>query len=876
MPCLSCGSPNDDGAARCGECGEPPRPPGLPFLSQGTLLYDSAYAIGTCVGVGRFGLTYTATMRGTMQPVIIKELVLQGCVRVGVTLVPRGGWNEDHLDDARQRFLHEGQALARLDHPNLAPIEGTFEESNTAYVVMEHLRGRSLARLLQQRGGKLKEADAVEYVLKAGEALEAAHRIGILHGDVKPRNVFLVDPVHAREGSRVILVDFCTAGRLAGGNGQGRLASSPGYSPPECYPQQVQPGPYTDVYALAAVLYHCLTGRRPPEAPARTKGQALAGVRQVNPWIHARVAQAVMRGLETESWRRPQTVAEFLDELRFGKGGVSVPPTPPTDRPGKSSLPGSAPAAAPLPPPARVPPGSPPRDAPTAPPFRSPRGTPGAGPLEQPDREPWPPPLAPRSLAEPGVPRVAGFAPLIYSVRTPATKADAPGRGARVSAVVGKKGMSDPPSSPPLPGQGASGIGNPSAGPARQPVASRGGRVRAPAAWAPPVPLVSVVRIPVRRASLSRRQSPSDHAGGPRESQASEPAPGSHPVANLANRRRRTLAWALTALLALGVWAVMARSPRLPESGRGDPPAPGASSMATSSWAAHRQALTVLAFSSDGRRLLSGGQDHTARLWEIDGRQELHAFQVAGSVTGIAFSPDGSRIATASTDESVRIWTTQGRQVARIRVGSQPAGIAFSDDGTSLAGRGATPLLCVWSATTGQPLSSIEIPGPPGAVRFAEGNTRLVSTDLPNFAVRISDLASGTSRVAFHYARPQIPAQAPSRLPRACLSDNGRIALTRGSTQDPEDWLIAWDILEGKAIGRGQVRDLEGVLAVSPRGRMALLTMGSRTVAWDVIKGEEIFRFAEPSSTVTCGAFSSDGRRFAVGGSDGRIHVGSL
>jgi serine/threonine protein kinase len=107
-------------------------------------------------------------------------------------------------------------------------------------------------------------------------------------------------------------------------------SGTPGYAPLEQYARQAQVGTYTDVYALAATLYHMLTGKEPVEATDRAAGTDMPAVQALNPRIGAGLSQAVMQGLSMEPRNRPQTAREFMDSLREGSASTQYTDVPAT------------------------------------------------------------------------------------------------------------------------------------------------------------------------------------------------------------------------------------------------------------------------------------------------------------------------------------------------------------------------------------------------------------------------------------------------------------------------------------------------------------------------------------------------------------------
>ena len=161
---------------------------------------------------------------------------------------------------ARRRFLREVRAAASVEHPNVLPVHGAGEEDGHAYVVMRYVAGDDLRSLVRLEG-PLAPARAAEIVQRLGDALDAIHRAGYVHRDVKPANVLL------DERGQVYLSDFGIAKHLLGETTQTepeRWVGTLDFAAPE----QIRGEPVdarTDVYALGCVLFFMLTGRVPFE-----------------------------------------------------------------------------------------------------------------------------------------------------------------------------------------------------------------------------------------------------------------------------------------------------------------------------------------------------------------------------------------------------------------------------------------------------------------------------------------------------------------------------------------------------------------------------------------------------------------------------------
>lgn len=394
MLCPTCGANNPDDALTCTSCGssmtaapagtEPPPGDAVPLspaLPPGVKLQNGAFAIGPVMGQGGFGITYKGGDMQLRRYVAIKEFFPPGSERSGQTVQPTGATTPEDYQAVKEKFLEEARALARFNHPGIVRVFSTFEENNTAYMVMEFVKGQTLEQILQEKGS-LPENEAIEYGEKIGEALSEVHAASLIHRDIKPENI-LVGP-----DGRVILLDFGTARALAMGKTVRQTAMlTPGYAPLEQYGEQARFGVPSDIYSLGATLYRCLTGTLPPQATDRAMGVQATPVDQVNPFIRREVSDAIMWALQVKADQRPQSMAEFLGALRGEAPAHSVAlEDEPADAAAISALPtvaadpdspwkistqtdtDSSPAATPKPAPAPtvVVPPTPPATAPTA------------------------------------------------------------------------------------------------------------------------------------------------------------------------------------------------------------------------------------------------------------------------------------------------------------------------------------------------------------------------------------------------------------------------------------------------------------------------------------------------------------------------------
>ncbi|MCC2672883.1 MAG: repeat protein, partial [Armatimonadetes bacterium] len=348
--CPTCGLRNRSGVRACVSCGTPLSATTAPshVLPPGTKLRGGDYTVGKLLGQGGFGITYLGSDVGLTRPVAVKELFPYGSIRSGKEVHPAADWTEAAFREAKQKFGDEARVLARFHHPAIVRVYTVFEENATSYMVMEYLRGKSLGGMLDERGGPLEETSALTHVRRVSDALAVVHGAGLLHRDIKPDNVMVTDT------GRTVLLDFGTAREYAAGHTRRMTAMlTPGYAPLEQYSQQARFGTFTDVYALAAMLYHLLTGQLPVAALDRIQGVELPTVRSLNPAISAEAERAVLQGMQMEVGKRPQTVQEFLALLPGGSAQSTVAPEArpaeaTASRPGPAQSP-ARPVSVPLP-----------------------------------------------------------------------------------------------------------------------------------------------------------------------------------------------------------------------------------------------------------------------------------------------------------------------------------------------------------------------------------------------------------------------------------------------------------------------------------------------------------------------------------------------
>ena len=295
------------------------------------------------IGQGTLGVLYRA-----------RDTVLGREVAVKVMAA---GFHGDQ--SAHARFFHEAKAAARLQHVNIVTVFEFGEQQETPYIVMEFLHGFSLAERMRQ-GRALPLREKVDIAIQLCAGLEAAHKQGVVHRDVKPANVWLC------LNGTVKLLDFGIATAASSNATVVDMFGSPGYMSPEQIEGR-EVDARSDIFSAGAVVYEMLTGRHPFEGDSPT-AVMLKIVNDVPRRIDHRelpaaLETAVARALEKAPDARYARAADFGRDLKTVKAGMpnpretatviidrsklNLPPRPPAP-PAPQPMPPAAPAGEPV------------------------------------------------------------------------------------------------------------------------------------------------------------------------------------------------------------------------------------------------------------------------------------------------------------------------------------------------------------------------------------------------------------------------------------------------------------------------------------------------------------------------------------------------
>ena len=292
-------------------------------LRKGTRLIGR-YTIEGVLGQGGFGITYLGMDELHKKKVAIKEFFPQGIVTrnieyedtVTVTLVGE----KENYDKGKERFLKEAQTMAMFSKDKgIVKALDFFEINNTAYIVMEYLEGVTLKQYLRENE-RIDAEDLVELLVPLIEALDEIHSQGLIHRDISPDNIMVLPD------GRIKLMDFGAARDYTEfGEKSLSIVLKPGYAPPEQYQTHGVQGPWTDIYALCATMYKCITGENPPDAIDRLVDDHLKKISAFGISVSPQIEKAIIKGMSVAAKDRYQNVGDFCEDLYGGYEENSEP-----------------------------------------------------------------------------------------------------------------------------------------------------------------------------------------------------------------------------------------------------------------------------------------------------------------------------------------------------------------------------------------------------------------------------------------------------------------------------------------------------------------------------------------------------------------------
>ena len=356
------GSEGTAGPGCCSTCGRDPAAyvPSSHHLSPGTLLRDR-YLLGCVLGEGGYGITYIGYDSLRQNRVAVKEYFpVELCTRDtigGNSVNILSGIPAKNYARGMHKYLTEARLLAKMEKQRvIVNVRDYFEDNRTAYIVMEYIEGITFTELVHNYGGRIPEQELFPVVEPLFGALCSLHQYGLIHRDMCPDNLMLEKNADSSDyriqcssicgisaSSSLNEKGECAGRQTAGCTGeqkkdkpiQGRvrlldfgsarssdslkdtltITLRHGFAPIEQYQQGGGQGPWTDVYALCATLYFCLTGITPVVATNRIIEDALVPPSQLGVEISPDRENALMRGLRVQPHRRCRSIRDLWSAL---------------------------------------------------------------------------------------------------------------------------------------------------------------------------------------------------------------------------------------------------------------------------------------------------------------------------------------------------------------------------------------------------------------------------------------------------------------------------------------------------------------------------------------------------------------------------------
>ena len=319
MNCPKCQAQIVDDSQFCSKCGTPIHPGDKDFLShtrtilrpideigQGKILADK-YKVIEVVGKGGMGIVYKA------EDIKLKR-------KVALKFLPPELIQDE---EAKERFILEAQSAAALSHPNICTIHEINEENGRSFIAMEYVKGHSLRAKIDK--GPLEEQEALDIAIQLSEALDEAHKKGIIHRDIKSANVMMTEKGQAK------IMDFGLA-KVKGGTlltREGTTLGTVAYmSPEQARGEEVDH--LTDIWSLGVVLYEMLSGQLPFKGDSEASilysvvHEDPKSIKTIKPGIAPELLQVINRALNKKPESRYQTAGEMLKDLSRYRDRVRI------------------------------------------------------------------------------------------------------------------------------------------------------------------------------------------------------------------------------------------------------------------------------------------------------------------------------------------------------------------------------------------------------------------------------------------------------------------------------------------------------------------------------------------------------------------------
>lgn len=327
--CIHCMKEKHSADEICPFCGSDPKSADIPpYHLQPFSILAGKYLLGMAIGEGGFGITYIGMDLNLEMRVAIKEYYPNGCAvrncSESNTVLSCSNSTQEVFEKGREKFINEARLLAKCSNlSEIVSVKDFFRENHTAYIVMEYIEGITLKAYLKQNGDHIPAQKTLQMMKPVICSLSKVHDMNLIHRDISPDNIMICN-----NGS-VKILDFGGARDYIFSNEKSlSIMLKPGYAPEEQYRTHGNQGPWTDVYALCATMYRCITGSVPPESLERAYQESLPPIRSISPDCPPAAAYAIEKGMSIYPEDRFQSMQELYSALYESSESFSDMPEP--------------------------------------------------------------------------------------------------------------------------------------------------------------------------------------------------------------------------------------------------------------------------------------------------------------------------------------------------------------------------------------------------------------------------------------------------------------------------------------------------------------------------------------------------------------------
>lgn len=312
--CMGCMNQIDEKMTVCPHCGfnEVTLRQESYYLNPGTVI-GGKYIVGKALSYGGYTVTYLGLDAEKNRKVVIKEYLpsdfstrSEGDTEVTIY----SGDACDQFEQGLTTFLNEANRIQQLQNPQgIMHVYDCVAENDTGYVISEYLEGKTLKQIMEE-GRRFSVQEAKDFVCRILEGLRLVHPLNIIHCDISPETIFVTNT------GEIKLLDFGATRYVTTANSKSlAIILKQGFAPEEQYRSRGERGPWTDVYALGAVMYYMITGVVPVESVDRALMDELKEPSKLGVQIPVNIENALMNALNVYQNDRTPSAEIFYQEL---------------------------------------------------------------------------------------------------------------------------------------------------------------------------------------------------------------------------------------------------------------------------------------------------------------------------------------------------------------------------------------------------------------------------------------------------------------------------------------------------------------------------------------------------------------------------------